>query len=397
MARVVPSTCHPCVVGSRRKPRLVVRAFGPNAYEPLERAIQIVNRVITLGEKAKWKGGSSSGSAEQRVGRERWVEFGAVTSAKVPVALSRVVEEETARLLQRYLSLPTSEYSLLDPQWVEREERDESSGEDIFTVKVPLQDIVGVDLTPTISIVATPHQGKGKVTFVGSNASLGSPGLDDAFRLSVVAVLNGKGTGSTSRSLPKIPNVPGRPVRRIKKWASRVAAKTGSRVDDEDQGDQDILVMADTVPDYTSSRLRHIYELNDDEDGVIDELEKEHSMELERASVPEYAALDDDPVTLVLTTANTDSNSSVYLQCRVNVKISIRVPSGLKVIPNPLLGYAGRLITTSVLHAVVPNFASLLGRDFEKWATNGMSRDGDQLKVENMVDIAEHTPSPIIE
>ena len=68
--------------------------------------------------------------------------------------------------------------------------------------------------------------------------------------------------------------------------------------------------------------------------------------------------------------------------------MAIRVPSGLKVIPNPLLGYAGRLITKSVLHAAVPNFANLLGKDFENWAVNGKSRDDSQ-PVGDMFEIAK--------
>lgn len=300
----------------------MVRAFGPSPYEPLERAIQIVNKVISIGEKAKWKeNGELSGSLE-RMERERWVQFSAVTSAKVPVSL---MDEDAAILLREYLSLPTSEYSLLDPRWVERGEDDVQCEKDTFVVKVPLQDIVGVDLTPTISIVANPHKDKGKVTFIGSKASLGSPGLDDAFTLNVVAVLNSKDTRVNRNG----GHLPGKPVRRLRKWASNM------------------------------SKGKEEY------DGSIVE---ESSLEL---------------------MADTEDGSDLYLQCRVNVTIAIRVPSGLKVIPNPLLGYAGRLITKSVLHAAVPNFANLLGKDFENWATNGKSRDDGQV-VGDMFEVVEY-------
>lgn len=300
----------------------MVRAFGPSPYEPLERAIQIVNKVISIGEKAKWKeNGASSGSPE-RMERERWVQFGAVTSANVPVSLK---DEDAAILLREYLSLPTSEYSLLDPRWVERGDGDVQCEKDTFVVKVPLQDIVGVDLTPTISIVANPHKDKGKVTFIGSKASLGSPGLDDAFTLNVVAVLNSK-DARVNRSGG---HLPGKPVRRLRKWAS---------------------TMSKGKEEYAGSIV------------------EESSLEL---------------------TADSEHGSDLYLQCRVNVTIAIRVPSGLKVIPNPLLGYAGRLITKSVLHAAVPNFANLLGKDFENWATNGTSRDDGQV-VGDMFEVVEY-------
>ena len=331
--RGVQGTRGPVFVTTSRRKRLVIRAFGPNAYEPLERAIRIVNRVISIGEKAKWKGRDES--LEQLEGRERWVEFGAVTSAKVPVSLSSSssVEVDDAILLREYLSLPTSEYSLLDPRWVERED---DEGRDRFMVKIPLQDIVGVDLTPTISIVASPHKDKGKVTFVGSKASLGSPGLDESFTLNVVAVLN-------SKDMRMNRHLPGRPVRRLRKWASHIKSK--SKEEEEYR----------TIEYDIDEQL---------EEGV------------------------EESTQLALVASDIEEGSTLYLQCRVHVTMAIRVPSGLKVIPNPLLGYAGRLITKSVLHAAVPNFANLLGKDFENWAVNGKSRDDSQ-PVGDMFEIAK--------
>ena len=114
-----------------------------------------------------------------------------------------------------------------------------------------MDEIIGVELTPAISIVATPHGRDGKVTFVGTEATLGSPSLDELFTLKVVAVLKGQGAS---------------------------------------------------------------------------------------------------------------------LQARVNVTMALSVPPRLRAIPNPLLGYAGRLITKSILMATVPNFSNLLVSDFEQWA-----------------------------
>lgn len=70
-------------------------------------------------------------------------------------------------------------------------------------------------------------------------------------------------------------------------------------------------------------------------------------------------------------------DSGVSLECRVNVSIAFRVPKALRVIPNPLLGYAGSLITRVVLNGAVPNFTDLLSKDFREWTVNGKSRDGD--------------------
>eukprot|EP00889_Picochlorum_renovo_P003233 jgi/Picre1/30263/NNA_005629.t1 len=343
---------------TRRRRGVTVWAFGASPYEPLERAIQIVNRVISIGEKAKWK--SSDGTGEQgRETRERWVQFGAMTSAKVPVLLSEGVEEDVGSLLGEYLSLPTSEYSLLDPKWVER---------------VPLSELVGVDLTPTLSIVAKPHSGQGKVTFVGSRASLGSPGLDESFRLNVVAVLQSQGR---RRRIPRIPtpdHIPGRPVSRLQKWAAnaRQKAPLGDKdseavvhveedinvlvdIEGQELADVDVQNLADSAP-FPSEK---IYLSQGDS---VSEEEEEKGAGESREEAGQSSA---------------SANGTVHLHCRVNVTMAVRVPTALKVIPNPLLGYAGSLISKAVLNGAVPNFAELLTKDFDNWAKRGKSRDGD--------------------
>jgi hypothetical protein len=228
-------------VGLNTRRRLAILAFNPNPYEPLERAIAVVNRVISIGEKTEWKQGRRNNGES----KSRWVEWQSSTSANCPVSTQDNV------LLEEYLALPTEQYSLLDEKFVEK------LSEDTFIVKLPLNEIVGVDLTPAISIVATPDRQEGQVTFVGTEATLGSAALDSLFKLKVVAVLKSR-------------------------------------------------------------------------------------------------------------------NAS--LQSKVHVSMALNVPLKLRAIPNPLLGYAGRLITGSILMATVPNFSNLLVDDYEKWIANGKTR-----------------------
>lgn len=361
---------------------VVARILKPELHVDII-SLQIVNRVISIGEKAKWKSSDGAGEQGGRETRERWVQFGAMTSAKVPVVLSECVDGDAGSLLGEYLSLPTSEYSLLDPKWVERIEPTSSGdfpgGEqqldpcsDVFTVKVPLSELVGVDLTPTLSIVAKPHSGQGKVTFVGSRASLGSPGLDEAFRLNVVAVLQSQGR---RRRIPRIPtpdHLPGRPVSRLQKWAAnaRQRAPSGDKqevvdvdeninvlvdIERQELADVDVQNLAGSAP-FPSEK---IYLSQDDNVGEEDE--------------EKYARVSREDVEQ----SPTAEGSTVHLHCRVNVTMAVRVPTALKVIPNPLLGYAGSLISKAVLNGAVPNFAELLTKDFDNWATRGKSRNGD--------------------
>ena len=136
---------------------------------------QVINRVIALGEKAKWgsgeaggQDGSSEGSSEGSPAQERWVQFAAVYNSSLgidqpaPGAAPSVSQQQQAvqssadgivqperrssssndgssgsssrggmsssssssglsgRQLRDYLALPVEQYSLLDPKWISR-------------------------------------------------------------------------------------------------------------------------------------------------------------------------------------------------------------------------------------------------------------------------------------
>eukprot|EP00890_Picochlorum_soloecismus_P000888 jgi/Picsp_1/17/NSC_00017-R1_hypothetical protein CHLNCDRAFT_133827 [Chlorella variabilis] len=394
---------------TRHRARLV-QAFGANPYEPLERAIQIANRIISIGEKAQWnekndsmnsgmKGNETLGA---QASAERWVQFGAVRSARVPIQLIGGVLPDTTKkehpdkgdatlmLLEEYLSLPTSEYSLLDPKWVERKSQDEVDIEvqghfaalgadatkgDIFVIRIPLRDIVGVNMTPSLSVLSQPCPGgTGTVTLIGSKASLGSPGLDESFRLNVVAKLRSR---HRKNRLPKMPDhIPGRPVSRLQKWAANARQKVSEETDQDDKEDLFNVENIDDINQSAPFPLERIYvskdTIEEEEEpriiGVASEFEaSEHLASAEKGQ-------------------EAFGDSGVFLECRVNVSIAFRVPKALRVIPNPLLGYAGSLITRVVLNGAVPNFTELLGKDFREWSVNGKTRDGGH-RVGDLFDI----------
>jgi hypothetical protein len=93
--------------------------------------MQVVNRVITVGERAGWGSGGSDGSSggpegQQRSLPERWVQFGSVSGAVLEVeevGAQPVMEAgglAAGRTLGDYLAVPPEQYSLLDPKWIER-------------------------------------------------------------------------------------------------------------------------------------------------------------------------------------------------------------------------------------------------------------------------------------
>ena len=65
------------------------------------------------------------------------------------------------------------------------------------------------------------------------------------------------------------------------------------------------------------------------------------------------------------------------LECKVHVTMAVKVPGPLRVVPNTLLGYAGSVITKTILNAVLPNFLMLLGSDYKSWVAGGRGRKGN--------------------
>ncbi|KAL4858298.1 Protein NRT1/ PTR FAMILY 8.1 [Chlorella vulgaris] len=241
-------------LGWRRDRRVVCSARPDSPFDSLDRAIQVINRVIALGERAKWgsddAGRTTSESASDASASSaapaplRWVQFGAVYSCRLAVdqpmasrttAVASSASNDPAssggssctssgnsggRQLRDYLALPIDQYSLLDPKWISREEGG------LFKFSLPLQDLVNVDMQPEIFISVLPEPQQRRVTLVGTRAALGSPEIDEAFKLNVSAAISQQ----QRRRLPHLPrppsHLPGRPVFRLRRWAAAARGRT---------------------------------------------------------------------------------------------------------------------------------------------------------------------------
>lgn len=396
----------------------VCNAFGPDPYEPLERAIQVINRVLSVGERNhkrrntedKVLGKDMKESKGRQAQRERWVQFGAVTLARVPLAeclLPGLADDyETASLLlQEYLALPVDQYALLDPKWVEREAtvipgdcdsnlscepsdsqylngRKERVVGNAFRVSVPLEEMLGIELRPQLSITAHPDTEAGIVTLVGSKAALGSPEFDQAFKLNLVAVLSRRKRNGGL-------HIPGRPVQRLRRWAARRRDRAVQvQVQAEEQ--EELSSIGTTteeidVNDLATSApfpMQQVYMSQDEEElqrqegGFVEVNVNQRSGDHPESAVEARSYEREETGTSVATSMSPPSlnKRATLLDCRVNVTVAIKVPGPLRVVPNPLLGYAGSLIVRSALNAAVPNFVNLLIGDFRRWAKAGRKR-----------------------
>ncbi len=394
----------------------------------------MINKVLSVGErKFKSNNGNSGGGGGRR---DRWVQFETVASAHLSLqdltiqdaALDR---ESTSRLLQEYLSLPVEEYSLLDPKWVVREEIDEEQPQidtntsnnytkNSFRVIIPLQDMLGVDICPQVSIEARPDPLNSQVTLVGTKAVLGSPGLDERFNLKLVAVM---------RCRRKDRHLPGRPVQRLKQWAAKrrgngkktstIAENLGSSLIDaagpysensigSSRSGSDTVIEVVDVDAFSDQVVQSSEEEEEiEEEEIEEEDEEEEGGYTSDSSSPSFrfstdlssvettsdsdnlissSFSDTDQPNTTTTTRNGTSaarqkNNSggvaaqaPLLDCKVQINMAVKVPGALRVVPNGLLGYAGSVITKTVLNAVLPNFLQLLSTDFKQWVAGGGRR-----------------------
>jgi hypothetical protein len=65
--------------------------------------------------------------------------------------------EDPDRAVHKYLSLPVEQYNLLDPRFITKDE------DGSFVLRVPLQDVLGIDLKPQINITVDVDSEKGQV------------------------------------------------------------------------------------------------------------------------------------------------------------------------------------------------------------------------------------------
>ncbi|KAL6776997.1 hypothetical protein ACKKBF_B19800 [Auxenochlorella protothecoides x Auxenochlorella symbiontica] len=231
-------------------------SIGYNHVELLDGLVQAINHAISRTDSG---GGNEHPSPAQP---RRRLSFGSSFTSELalashdpehppsphPPSSDAAVRAHTPSL-DAYLALPVSEYALLDPDWVSW---DESCGG--WWLRVPLLGLLGLDLTPQMLIVATPDPARGSVKLDGSCMGLGVPAVDDALRVRVAATLSSGGAraeegargragldagrrgggGATTAPAPAASwSIPGRPIRRLRRWvrgrgrgASQAAAAT---------------------------------------------------------------------------------------------------------------------------------------------------------------------------
>ncbi|GIM00197.1 hypothetical protein Vretimale_5359 [Volvox reticuliferus] len=185
------------------------RNFGT---ESLEHAIQLINKFIFEHEQRRQ--GRRSRPPEAKGATE--VEVQPVSKPitfKASAKTEKLVKEppglsSSPRSLAAYLALPLDQYSLLDPGWISRS----PAAPDVFVLRIPLFDLVGLELQPQITVRVFADSRNAQVHFHADQFKVGDPRFDADFKLAMKATLRNK----------PVPTI--RPLRSIKRMWARAGA-----------------------------------------------------------------------------------------------------------------------------------------------------------------------------
>ncbi|MEW5297602.1 MAG: hypothetical protein WDW36_000803 [Sanguina aurantia] len=195
-----PCTTSPTTVHKRFLTTTHAQRGGGFGQQQLEKAVRAINRIIfdyearrtRLKAEAAAKGGPPVVEAPIR---------GQLVTFRASARHERMIKEpETDAVngsspstafqtsLRAYLALPLDQYSLLDPRWITRV----GGAGNLFLLRVPLQDVVGLALEPQITVKVNIDSNNAQVHFLADKFKLGDPRFDEDFVVDMKATLKRK-------------------------------------------------------------------------------------------------------------------------------------------------------------------------------------------------------------
>ncbi|GMH36729.1 hypothetical protein BSKO_04602 [Bryopsis sp. KO-2023] len=355
--------------GVSRKRLQVESSAGPRApYRAVEGAVRQLNQWLSLRERLRHRTDVTDepGDSDRNVKRRITMRV----QKRASVKLREAVEAEKS--LRTYLVLPPEQYSVLDPKWIER---CPEKGPAAFIITVPLEDLLGVDMTPKVSVRVHVNEAQEKVTFLVDSFSLGKPHMDKFFKIRIRSTLY---ASSHRDRLGPFKRFNGR----FSFDATNETEELESVIDDVQ--DLENLRKAGVPIEVNASSepgANHSFPgrpaLPCGENGDFeDDIEMDYQLHAKRgADAPDTSKVQSstsessssrDRITTLLPELDGDS---VRLHCFVQLHLVTIIPPALLFIPNLVLGSVGRIILRAVLNALIPNFLDLVTNDYKRWVT----------------------------
>ena len=220
--------------------------------------------------------------------------------------------------------------------------------------------MLGVDICPQVSIEARPDPLSGQVTLIGTRAVLGSPGLDEMFKLKLVAVM---------RCRRNDRHLPGRPVQRLRQWAARRRVKKKERMLVEAGGGSGGGgVFVESRAASSSLAVAEVIEAEFTDLNFSEEDEEVVEVEQQQEEEGDFQSNNED---------GDDGSGSATTSFRFSTDLSSEessTSSSFSATDIEQSNSTNTLITKTVLNAVLPNFLQLLSTDYKQWVAGGRSR-----------------------
>lgn len=339
----------------------------------LEKALQQISRLLQDQErKLKQRPGSLQPQSS------KLVKFSAKAAAE------RVIKEPEPGCLARgrgvdsYIALPLDQYALLDPRWISRP--DMQAAPDVFLLKVPLQQLMSVDLQPEVYVRVAIDPQHSRVRFLVDRLKVGHPGFDSDFDCDMEAVLQHRPLPDPeaswhrrlSTAMFQKPPAPG-----LK--APAPGLKAPGLKPSRHHGHASILTSV-TVPEDTAIQAVPNPSSSSSDNSNSDHSSTGSSSKMAQAQLPQppsASSLDAHQADQEVAAAPGPPAAALdagTLSCSVDVSFQVRLPAPLSVAPGPLLALAAGLVAKLALQSLLPPFLDLLAVDYGRWATGRGSR-----------------------
>ena len=233
--------------------------------------------------------------------------------------------------LGAYMRLPLEEYNLLDESMIERLPHDTTNGEQLLRLTVPMEDTMGLRLSPSLDVAVKSATEKDRKVVVSSRGfTFGNELLDREGTLEFSATLT---WGKPSDRLPR-----------------------GSRANKRGGGKKRGVTDVPSPPESYSMSMRAT-KTQEDED------EEETSSVLLGGVGDDTRDEEEELKALALV-----ADRGGWIDCDVKVRVTVNIPRELRIVPGPVISATGGLIADATLSLLLPKFIELLVQDASRWA-----------------------------
>ncbi|KAF6254836.1 hypothetical protein COO60DRAFT_1642040 [Scenedesmus sp. NREL 46B-D3] len=237
------------------------------------------------------------------------------------------------------------------------------SGAGAFLLRIPMRELLGVDLEPLLVVYVDIDDRNGQVTFRANRLVIGDPRFDQEFKVDLTANMSSKMTQPATLMTPATAAAPTADSSSSSSSGVAVSATVSSAS----------AAIAAAAGDGSASAVKQQQQQQQQPLAVAEAADA-------GAAVPETEATAAAVVELAPAWQRTSS-----LACKVKLSMTLRMPHPLSIVPGPLLSTTAGLVAKLVMQALLPSFLELLATDYARWAAGSSTQARQALPAGSLV------------